>query len=192
MGNKLYRVSETQFKDVLETLKKEREVVESTEQINEAGVDDNIFEAELGYMEIDVTDMGEFKETIFKMVPSNYDVDLRYGKAKVRYGISLEYRSYGIKNIYLSPQSVYLSGELTIDGENDSTVKDFEIEYTRDGLKMNTLSGNMEIEGNNIQIGDLPQKVEFDSKEMHSNDGVWVSALAIEQSPNLIKFIFEY
>jgi len=50
MGNKLYRVSETQFKDVLETLKKEREVVESTEQINEVGGDDNIFEAELGYM----------------------------------------------------------------------------------------------------------------------------------------------
>lgn len=192
MGNKLYRVSETQFKNVLETLKKEREVAESTEQVNEISGDSNTYEAELGYMEIDVMDNGGFKQNLFKSILDKYDVDLRYDKAKVKYGISLEYRSYGIKNIYINPMSVYILGQLTLDSENDSTVKDFEIEYTIGGLKNNTLSGSMEVEGETVVIGELPSKVNFEAKKEHSSDGVWVSVLGIEESPNEIKFTFEY
>jgi hypothetical protein len=193
MSNKVYRVSETQFKNVMETLKKEREITETPEPtINEASDDNRIFEAEFGYMEIDVTDLGDFKKHIFGTIPQNYDVDIRYNKAKVRYSISLEYRSYGIKNIYVNPESVYLSGELTVDSENDSIVKDFEIEYTRAGLQTNTLSGNMDLEGNNITIGDLPKEAEFDAKDLGHSHGAYVTALGVEQSVRNFKFTFEY
>jgi len=195
MANKLYKVTETQFKNVLETIKKEREITETpTKEITETITDTKqVFEAEFGYMEIDVMDNSGFeKGHLFKMVPEGYDIDFSYRKAKVKYDISLEYRSYGIKNIYVHPISVFLSGELIIEGENGGVTHDFEIEYGVDGLKSNTLSGDIKIDDQTIKIGDLPKEASFDTEHSSNNHGVWVDGLSIEESIREFKFKFQY
>lgn len=195
MGNKIYRVNETQFQNVLETLKKEREVVNTeSNNVNETITgSDNIFENEFGYMQIDEYDKGGFKQHVFGAILGNYNVDYSIRHAKVTYTIELEYRSYGIKNIYVSPNSVLLMGELIIDNENDTETKEFEIEYDTTGLKTNTLSGQMKIGNDTVTINDLPKTAVFESKHTEtSSGGVSVDSLEIESGSREMKFIFQY
>ena len=173
---------------------KQTDVSEDNSNVNETiSGGENVFEAEFDYMEIDVMDNGGFKQSILSSIPENYDTDLRFNKAKVTYTISFEYRSYGVKNIYLQPKSIYLSGELTIESENDTTSKDFEIEYGLSGLESNTLSGPMDLEGSRVVIGDLPKEVEFAAKRTADNStGVYATAIGVEMSTKNFKITVEY
>jgi hypothetical protein len=102
----------------------------------------------------------------------------------------VEYRSYGIKGIYLTPVAASFVGTLEMTGDEDSYEKNFELEFDTTGLKTNTLSGTMDLGGKTINIAELPTEVVFESERSTDNESYYVSGVDLILQPN--KIVFKY
>jgi hypothetical protein len=198
---KTYRISETQFAAILSKKQKDKQSNESA-NMNEADASNNVFRNELksgSDIDLDI-DM----EALFKNIAKpgtrgttvivdgvEYDTYITYRGAVANYSIDIEYRSYGIKDVYLSPVSVLIYGSLELTGDNDSFEKDFELEFDRSGLKTNTLSGAMDLGGKNIEIPQMDTEVIFESNRTYEGgDSFYTQAISGRLQPN--KIVFEY
>jgi hypothetical protein len=201
---KTYRISETQFAAILSKKQKDKQSNESA-NMNEADASNNVFRNELkssSDIDLDI-DM----EVLFKNIAKpgtrgttvivdgvEYDPYISINSAIATYTIDIEYRSYGIKDVYLSPVSVLISGSLELTGDDDSFDKDFELEFDRTGLKSNTLSGTMNLGGKSIEIAPLRTNVTFESNRNYDKgDSFYVQAITCDlAAKESNKIIFEY
>ena len=178
MANKVYKVTEQQLGSITNKLKNKETLVD--EGSNSTGDRDNVFEIELKRSDIDVT----FSDDLFKMymVTGNlshdgimvnglaYDIDYNLYSIKAKYEIEVQYTSYGIYGVVFHPIACTIIGELTINGDDDSYDKDFEITYNNHGLVENSFSGEMRLGENSIVIPKLSSNIEMISKYVASHN----------------------
>lgn len=120
-----------------------------------------------------------------------YSPYINVKSAKVRYGIDIEYREFGIKDIYVSPISASFLGEIEMTDANDTYEKEFELEFDTNGIVLNTLSGAMALGGKTIQIPELSKDVKFETEvETENNKSIYVVSVELTLAPN--KIIFKY
>jgi hypothetical protein len=180
-----------------------REIGESDENVvNEVIAGGDVFKRELGRFDIDYEfyypDL--FNREILvdpkgRRISVNgveYDVDIEINQARVFYGIDIEYREYGIKDIYLSPKSALLSGVVRFEGDDDSFDHDFELEYDVTGLKSNTLSGNVKVGNGSVQILDIDKGVKFDTEKSETDWTVYVVQLNVKLDASGANLTFVY
>jgi hypothetical protein len=178
-----------------------REIGENEEIVNEVSEDDDVFTNEIN----DRVDIDENlnNETLFSgMVKPGtrgrtiiidgveYDPYITINKAITKYSINIEYKSYGIRDINLSPISVSFIGVLEILDEDNSYEKDFEITFNQSGLVSNTFSGAMDLRGKTINIPQISNEVVFDSQRVSDGSGYYVDSVEFSLQPN--KIIFKY
>lgn len=177
-----------------------KEIGENDENITENDQTDNIFTSEIkgiSGIDVDVNFGSLFTQTKpgtggYKLLVNGieYDPNIMVSLAKTKYSIDVEYSSYGIKSINIIPISVTFIGVVEIIGDEAEYKKDFELSFDRSGLKVNTLSGSMDLGGNVININNLSSEVTFETERVTNNDSYYVSSVTLSLNPNLI--IFKY
>jgi hypothetical protein len=179
-----------------------REIGEGEEVISEAGEGDNVFTNEIKSnvdIDIDVSFDKLFPAYAKPGTRGNtiivdgveFDPYMTVSRAITKYAIEVEYRSYGIKGIYVSPIAVSFVGTLEMTGDTDTFEKDFELEFDRTGVKTNTLSGTMTLGDKSINIADIGADVVFETERTESNgDSIYVSSVDLILQPN--KIVFKY
>jgi hypothetical protein len=177
-----------------------REIGESEEIVNEVNESENIFTNRIksGFdLDIRFNDLfpglekpGTKGDTIV-VDGVEYDPYIEINEAVVKYSIEIEYKSYGIRDIYINPVSAYFIGVLELTGDDDSFNKDFELEFDLNGLKTNTLSGAMSLGEKTITVADIGSEVKFEvEKTENTGNSFYVSAVDLILQPNRI--IFKY
>jgi hypothetical protein len=178
-----------------------REIGENEEVVNEVDSTDEVFTSEIkSNIEID---FNINYETLFPGMSKpgtngrtividgmEYDPYITVSRAVTKYSIDVDYRSFGIKDIGLTPISVAFVGTLEMQGEDDSYEKDFELFFDRMGLRENTLSGAMDLAGKTVNIPQISDEVVFDAQRESDGDSYYVSSVEFSLQPN--KIIFKY
>lgn len=178
-----------------------KEIGESEEVMTEAGEPDNVFSSEIKSntdIDLDISFDRLFPGLSkpgtggYTLIVDGVEFDpyITVSRAITRYSIEIEYRSYGIKSIYVTPIAVSFVGTIEMTSDEDTFEKDFELEFDRSGLKTNTLSGSMDLGGKTANIAQLPTEVVFESERSTDNDSYYVSAVDLILQPN--KIVFKY